>query len=288
MLKYHYSVIRFVPSPTRGEFVNPGIIVGSDATDEWAMELVGRKSRAAKLDDAGILPLVSTELQRLQLRFSGDDEESSWSDGPEINEVWLAEMASQSRNVVQYTPPQPILAVDVAAAMEKLWNTFIVDHVPQKRESLSRHQIRTRYLKSLQQFQLTPDQLKAKVKLSTGHSTTSIDVAVYNGVAKRLTQCWSFQVKDTESVLNEVKAWGWTMRDLRRSGGEIRTSTRRIQVPGEVELSVVYALMADTKPDEFTEEAIEVFNDADVHAIAIQLEDLDAHARAAAELLQIS
>lgn len=288
MLKYHYSVIRFVPSPTRGEFVNPGIIVGSDATDEWAMELVGRKSRAAKLDDAGILPLVSTELQRLQLRFSGDDEESSWSDGPEINEVWLAEMASQSRNVVQYTPPQPILAVDVAAAMEKLWNTFIVDHVPQKRESLSRHQIRTRYLKSLQQFQLTPDQLKAKVKLSTGHSTTSIDVAVYNGVAKRLTQCWSFQVKDTESVLNEVKAWGWTMRDLRRSGGEIRTSTRRIQVPGEVELSVVYAPMADTKPDEFTEEAIEVFNDADVHAIAIQLEDLDAHARAAAELLQIS
>jgi len=288
MLKYHYSVIRFVPSPTRGEFVNLGVIVGSDATDEWAMELVGRKSRAAKLDDAGILPLVSTELQRLQLRFSGDDEESSWSDGPEINEVWLAEMASQSRNVVQYTPPQPILAVDVAAAMEKLWNTFIVDHIPQKRESLSRHQIRTRYLKSLQQFQLTPDQLKAKVKLSTGHSTTSIDVAVYNGVAKRLTQCWSFQVKDTESVLNEVKAWGWTMRDLRRSGGEIRTSTRRIQVPGEVELSVVYAPMADTKPDEFTEEAIEVFNDADVHAIAIQLEDLDAHARAAAELLQIS
>jgi hypothetical protein len=288
MLKYHYSVIRFVPSPTRGEFVNLGVIVGSDATDEWAMELVGRKSRAAKLDDAGILPLVSTELQRLQLRFSGDDEESSWSDGPEINEVWLAEMASQSRNVVQYTPPQPILAVDVAAAMEKLWNTFIVDHVPQKRESLSRHQIRTRYLKSLQQFQLTPDQLKAKVKLSTGHSTTSIDVAVYNGVAKRLTQCWSFQVKDTESVLNEVKAWGWTMRDLRRSGGEIRTSTRRIEVPGEVELSVVYALMADTKPDEFTEEAIEVFNDADVHATAIQLEDLDAHARAAAELLQIS
>jgi hypothetical protein len=288
MLKYHYSVIRFVPSPTRGEFVNLGVIVGSDATDEWAMELVGRKSRAAKLDDAGILPLVSTELQRLQLRFSGDDEESSWSDGPEINEVWLAEMASQSRNVVQYTPPQPILAVDVAAAMEKLWNTFIVDHVPQKRESLSRHQIRTRYLKSLQQFQLTPDQLKAKVKLSTGHSTTSIDVAVYNGVAKRLTQCWSFQVKDTESVLNEVKAWGWTMRDLRRSGGEIRTSTRRIQVPGEVELSVVYAPMADTRPDEFTQEAIEVFNDADVHATAIQMEDLDAHARAAAELLQIS
>ncbi|MFO1003849.1 MAG: hypothetical protein U0936_26255 [Planctomycetaceae bacterium] len=49
------------------------------------------------------------------------------------------------------------------------------------------------------------------------------------------------------------------MRDLRRSGGEIRTSTRRIEVPRQVELSVVYAPMADTQPDEFTEEAIGVF-----------------------------
>ena len=75
MPKYQYSIIRFVPSPTRGEFVNVGVIVGNDATDEWTMEVVGKKSRAAKLDDTGILPLVSTELERLQLRFPGDDEE---------------------------------------------------------------------------------------------------------------------------------------------------------------------------------------------------------------------
>ncbi len=157
MPKYQYSVIRFVPSPTRGEFVNLGIIVGSDATDEWTMDLVGKKNRAAKLDDAGILPLVSTELERLQLRFPSDDEETPFNNGPEISEVWLAEMASQCRNVVQYTPPQPILASDATTAMEKLWTMFIVDHVRQKRESLTKHQIRTRYLKSLQQFDLTSD-----------------------------------------------------------------------------------------------------------------------------------
>lgn len=285
MPKYQYSVIRFVPSPTRGEFVNLGIIVGSDATDEWTMDLVGKKNRAAKLDDAGILPLVSTELERLQLRFPSDDEETPFNNGPEISEVWLADMASQCRNVVQYTPPQPILASDATTAMEKLWTMFIVDHMRQKRESLTKHQIRTRYLKSLQQFDLTSDHYKPKAKLSTGHSSTSVDVAVYNGVAKRLTQCWSFQVKDTESVLNEVKAWGWTMRDLRRSGGEIRTSTRKIIVPKEVELSVVYAPMADAKVDEFTQEAIDVFSDSEVHATAIQLDDLEAHAKGAAELL---
>ena len=288
MPKYQYSIIRFVPSPTRGEFVNLGVIVGNDATDEWTMEVVGKKSRAAKLDDAGILPLVSTELERLQLRFPGDDEEVPYGNGPEINEAWLADIASQSRNVVQYTSPHPILAADASTALEKLWNLFIVDHVRQKRESLSKHQIRTRYLRSLQQFDLTSDHFKAKAKLSTGHSTTSIDVAVYNGVAKRLTQCWSFQVKDTESVLNEVKAWGWTMRDLRRSGGEIRTSTRKIAVPKDVELSVVYAPMNDEKTDEFTEEAIDVFSDSEVLATAIQLDDLEAHAKGAAELLRNS
>ena len=71
MPKYQYSIIRFVPSPTRGEFVNLGVIVGNDATDEWTMEVVGKKSRAAKLDDAGILPLVSTELERLHYVFQG-------------------------------------------------------------------------------------------------------------------------------------------------------------------------------------------------------------------------
>ena len=78
------------------------------------------------------------------------------------------------------------------------------------------------------------------------------------------------------------------MRDLRRSGGEIRTSTRKIAVPKDVELSVVYAPMNDVKTDEFTEEAIDVFRDSEVLAAAIQVDDLEAHAKGAAELLRNS
>ena len=110
-------------------------------------------------------------------------------------------------------------------------------------------------------------------------------MAVHNGVAKRLTQCWSFQVKNTESVLNEVKAWAWTMRDLRRNGGAIRAGLREIGVPKDVELSVVYASPVDTVEDEFTSEAKDVFSDSDVDAEAVPMEKLQADANHAASLL---
>ena len=283
MPKYKYSIVRFVPSPTRGERVNLGLIVGSDATSEWTMEIVGRKSRAAKLDDARVMPMISAELERLQLRFPTDDD-APLLDGPEINEEWLSQIASQSQNVIQYSAPQVVLAEDVNAALARLWDTFIVESIPQKRDSLSKRQVMTQYLKTLQKQHLGADHLKSHARLKTGHSTASIDVAVHNGVCKRLTQCWSFQVKDTESVLNEVKAWGWTMRDLRRSGGAITTPSGSIGVPKNVELSVIYAT-ADNTADEFTNEAIEVFGDDEVGARIIPLEQMEQHAAEVETLL---
>ena len=165
MPKYKYSIVRFVPSPTRGERVNLGLIVGSDATSEWTMEIVGRKSRAAKLDDARVMPMISAELERLQLRFPTDDD-APLLDGPEINEQWLSQIASQSQNVIQYSAPQVVLAEDVNAALGKLWDTFIVESIPQKRDSLSKRQVMTQYLKSLQKQHLGAERHYADVDLS--------------------------------------------------------------------------------------------------------------------------
>lgn len=287
MPKYYYSVIRFVPSPVRGEFVNLGLIVGCDATAEWAMELVGRKTRAARLDSAGILPLVTSELERLQLSFPADSDDAVSTTAQAISESWLTHMAAESRNVLQYTRPQPIVAASVAAAMDRLRGIFIVEHVPQRRESLTRPAIRSRYLQLLQQCQLTPQQCPSKARLATGHSSTAVDVAVCNGVARRLTQCWSFEVQDTENVLNEVKAWGWTMRDLRRYGGSIVAASRSISVPRDVELSVIYALPAASDRDTVISEAMDVFSNDELGAATVRWQDVEQHARSAAALLHL-
>ena len=287
MPRYYYSVIRFVPSPVRGEFVNLGLIVGCDATAEWAMELVGKKTRAARLDSAGILPLVTSELERLQLSFQADYDDAVSVATHTISETWLAQMSAESRNVLQYTRPQPIVAANVAAAMDRLRSIFLVEYIPQKRESLTRPGIRSRYLQLLQQWRLTPQQCPSRARLVTGHSSTTVDVAVCNGVARRLTQCWSFEVLDTENVLNEVKAWGWTMRDLRRHGGNIVALSRSIAVPRDVELSVIYALPEAAERDSVIAEALDVFTNDELDAATVRWQDVDQHAQSAAALLQV-
>lgn len=290
MPRYKYSIVRFVPSPTRGEQVNLGVIVGCDATSEWTMEIVSKKSRAAKLDDARVLPMVSAELERLQLRFPSDDDDDdddAVRQESTINEGWLSMIAAQSQNVIQYSAPQVMLAEDVNAAKEKLWDIFIVESVRQKRDSLSKRQVLSQYLKALQAHHLGTDHLKHHTRLKTSHNSASIDVAVHNGVAKRLTQCWSLQVKDTESVLNEVKAWGWTMKVLRHSGGVITTASVPIEVPRDVELSVILATATDNRANEFTEEATEVLSDVEVSAQRISVEQMVQHAAEVASLLKI-
>ncbi|HQZ69273.1 MAG TPA: DUF3037 domain-containing protein [Planctomycetaceae bacterium] len=164
MPRYRYSIVRFVPSPTRGEQVNLGMIVGCDATSEWVIDIADQKSRAKKLDDAGIWPQVAAELERLKLRFPTDDDDALSSSGLEINEEWLAQMAAQSKNVIQYSTPQLVLAEDAESAVAKLWDTFIVESVRPKRNAVSKRAVVSRYLKSLTSNRLGKDHLKKTCK----------------------------------------------------------------------------------------------------------------------------
>ena len=57
-MRYTYSVIRFVPDPVRGEFVNVGVLAGSDESSEWELRTVENLKRARAVDDKGLLGLV--------------------------------------------------------------------------------------------------------------------------------------------------------------------------------------------------------------------------------------
>src|ERR671914_28990 len=54
-MSFQFSLIRFVPDPARGEFVNIGAVAGSDEAREWELRLVSNLSRAKALDDRGVL-----------------------------------------------------------------------------------------------------------------------------------------------------------------------------------------------------------------------------------------
>jgi hypothetical protein len=66
MMKYQYSINRFVPYPVRGKFLNLGLIIRSDQTGEWLSEGVSSMSRASRLDDDKVFSILATDLSQLQ------------------------------------------------------------------------------------------------------------------------------------------------------------------------------------------------------------------------------
>jgi hypothetical protein len=129
---------------------------------------------------------------------------------------------------------------------------------------------------------LSPDNLKKNLNLETSKTHTSVDVVTHNGVVKDITQCWSLQVKDSQRIMDEIKAWGWTMKTLRDHGGTLRAGAKTLEVPRDVQLGVVYAPSED---DAVSAEAIEVFKDDEVDATVHTLEEVDKYASAVAQLL---
>jgi hypothetical protein len=286
MYLYKYSVVRFFPSPVRGECINLGLIVGSDERGDWLFETVSSRARANLLDEDRVFPMVAAELERQQAHLQRCQEEVLIPDKDEYSpsEQWLQQLALDSNNLLQYSPPQPVLALSAGDALERLWGSFIVEPAKQSRASIPRNSVVARYWSVLRDA-VGPKHLKRSFVLDAQHTHSTIDVSLHNGIVKELTQCWSFQVKDKSVLLNDVKSWAFTIIQLRESGGKLHDRSHRIvyDVPKDVNVSVVYA--PDAEPDEYVEEAFDVFADDRVQAARVELDHALKHAAAVSRLV---
>lgn len=283
MNKYFYSTIRFVPSPMRGEFVNLGLIVGSDATGEWAIHVASSRSRARKIDDQDVFPMVATDLQRLQSDIESYSDPESFTPNIDLSLEWLSKLSRDSQNLLQFSSPKPILSLDANGALEQLWTLLVVEPEKHEQTKLTKSSVLSRYWYALKNKNLGQANLKKNASLETSKAHTSVDIVVHNGVAKDITQCWSLQVKNPDRVMEDIKAWGWTMKILRDHGGQVRAGEQSIEVPGDVKLGVVYAPSNDPG---VIDAALEVFSDEDVDAASYTLEEANAYADLTAEIVK--
>lgn len=282
MPKYLYSVVRFVPSPVRGEFVNVGLIVGSDQTREWQMDVVRSMARASRLDDEKVLSLLATDLSQLESTIENYTKPEMFGRAPELSEDWLRELSRDSRNQLQFSNPNPVVAESIDHAFGKLWKRLIVESPPIKRNSISKAFVTGMYVEALTNQNLDRAHFKRHVKLETSKTHMNIDVAVHNGVVKDITQCWSLQVKAVEPLLNDIRAWGWSIKTLREHGGVILAKKGEIEVPSDVRVGVVYAATNDSK---LMDEAFDVFRDTAINADCVSVENATQRAQDATKLL---
>lgn len=262
-MRYVYSLVRFVPDPARGEFVNIGAIAGSEETSEWQYRQVENFSRASRIDEQKSLEAVWAFLGSVGSVIEDYERSQQSLFEPEVepSEAWLQHLHVDHRNVVQLSAPTPMVANSAEEALDRVFRQMVVDPVARRREFQTKHvavgALRRAYDRHSVKIGV---HLRQRVVLETERYRERVDFAVTNGKALQLAHTWSFQVPDQDDLAEQVKAWGWTVRDLQGGGGAVSVpGGARFEVPRDVDVEVVYVPPAQDQEAPALRDALNVF-----------------------------
>jgi Protein of unknown function (DUF3037) len=286
LTRYVYSLVRCVPEPRTGEFVNVGAVVGQPGTDDWAVRRVSSDRRALRLgtaDQVGVAHAFLSQIEETIERSESLDPVL----GGELQEAWLATLARDHRNVVQLTSPAPIVAEDAESALDTLFSHLLIDPISRPRGYVTKNRVIATVRESYRHAHVRPDWLQFGAEIVVGSLRAPIDVAVANGSVHQLTQAWSFQRESVSEVSTQVKAWGYAISRLVEHGERARLETRAtaspIDVPRTVDIQIAVAQPRSDEQESAYEEARQVF--AELHASVHTLEGIEQIGTRAAELI---
>ncbi len=274
-------MIRFVPDPARGEFVNVGAVVGSEDSAEWKIRPVENFARARSLGRPEAIKAVDFFVDHVQSDLCEHDS----GIGP-LDEAWLGRLHDSSRNVVQLSRPAIVVADSADHALERVFATMIVQNPRRRYPPHSKKEAFRGLLEAYETELLRKDEeLRQRVDLQSGKFTTGVDFAVTNGRTLQLAQAWSFQIGDQVALSRRIKAWGWTIRNLRDDGGVITDrSGSDFEVSRDVDLEVVYIPPTNKHGHVALDEAGDVFDQLEVRAV--ELPDAAVVAKSARQLIR--
>ena len=115
-MRYVYSIIRYVPWPATGEFVNVGAIAGSDENDDWDIRIAKNwMNIAAKL----CADMNKIEVLEYTIRVIRECVKNGFS------EDMLREFHKECRNLVQYSEPMPVVASSSKEALDLVFHDLV-------------------------------------------------------------------------------------------------------------------------------------------------------------------
>src|SRR5205823_4239748 len=105
--------------------------------------------------------------------------------------------------------------------------------------------------------------------------------------AVQVVRCWSFQRPDQADLAQEVEAWAWGVRALRRSGGIAIAQGRpdAVEAPGDLDVAAVYIAPEPSAKSSAYDVAMRAFEDSDTRIVPVEFDDADEVALRASRLL---
>jgi hypothetical protein len=287
-MKHVYSLIRYVPDPVRGEFVNVGAIAGCDESSEWEIRQVANPARARRLDERGSLSAAWAFMDQLGRAVDAHEaaiQQPTPAEDTLLSEEWLADLWGRYHNVVQLSPPAPMLADSTTEALDDIFTQLVVDPAPHRGGENTKHPALAAVRRAYKAAGLAKaHDVHERVVARARDHRERIDFAVANGRVVQLTQTWSFRVADQDTLAENVRAWGWTVRAIKDEGGTVELGERSIEIPHDVNVAVVMIPPAKSENTAAVNDARAVFEKLQVEAVGV--EHADDVAAAASDLLR--
>lgn len=285
--RFLYCLVRCVPDPRTGEFINIGAIAGSPDGGDWAVRQVSSDRRALRLAGASALTAVHGFLARVEEEIDSRYSMMENGEGEPLDASWLDQLHHDHRNVVQLSSPTPVVAESVETALDLIFRRLIIDPVSQPRDFITKHKVLAELRDAYWRADLDPRLVRPKVEVFVGDRLhTPIDFAIANGTTLQLTQAWSFQRSGVGDIATQVKAWGYALNRV-KEGEAARVVAADNRVSGltrEVDLQVAVAPPRTADQRKVYEESEQVF--ADLGVAVHLLDEVDAIGTRAAELAQ--
>ncbi|MEV6342960.1 DUF3037 domain-containing protein [Actinoplanes sp. NPDC051851] len=268
MTRYVYSLVRCVPDPRTGEFINVGAIVGDPATGDWAMRQVSNESRVRRLASASDLEVVHGFLARVGLEIDRCRAMLDKGESPDLEESWLQALFHDHRNIVQLSAPLPVIASDSGHALSMIFGNFIIDPEGASRKDLiTKFAILASIRKAYEAAHIESSYWKPRAEVQVGrHVTSRVDFAIGNGRIVQLTQGWSFQRATVDDLSTQIKAWAYAIGRLRENEDArvISPDGRESTIEAGVEVEAVIAKPTTSAQIEVFQEASQVFEELNI------------------------
>lgn len=238
-MAFTFSLIRFVPDPARGEFVNIGAVAGSDEAAEWELRLVSNLSRAKALDERGTLSTAFAYAAGLEDHIAALDRLPQAGEMEPISTELLTRRAIEMQNIVQFSRPGPVAADSAEAALDLVFDQLVLDVTRKRFPFDKKHRALGAARKAYREHNVPADAVRERARVRSGAFDATFDFAVHNGRAVQLVQCWSFQLPNQADLAEQVKAWSWVVHEVRQGGGQLTTKVSDVEVSVDLDIYVI-------------------------------------------------
>jgi hypothetical protein len=286
-MSYHYSLLRFVPDPARGEFVNLGIVAGDDDARDWDLRLIQNLRRARAIDEEGALGIAFSFAVNLEdhiVALEAPDAERAEIEPISIE--YVRRLAEEMQNVVQLTPPTPVVAASAEEALDLLFTELVVDPTALRFRFEKKHRAVASTRRAYRAHDVPVEAVTERAPVTAGPYEGVFDFAVANGAVVQLVQCWSFQLPNQRELAEQVKAWAWVVGELRQQGGLLILGEREARAHEDVEVAAVIIPPAEGQVAPAFEEAEAAFKKTQVRPLTP--DEADVIGQNAAERLQLA